>query len=138
MITYKHKDTTIEFNENSGSFSATIGGNRVVKSSLAAIKSAINKQAASSFKEFEALNCSYGRPTLDVVRVIGVIKKRYDRRWLLKGNQDTTHVIEHTPSNIATIRRILKKAEEMYNSADRFESEIQKLEDTLVKLTPVI
>ena len=138
MITYKHKDTTIEFNEKSGSFSATIGGNRVVKSSLAAIKSAINKQAASSFKEFEALNFNYGLPSLNEVRVVGVTKTRNRRRWLLADNQETTQVVMNTPQNIATIRRILKKTVEMNKSVERLEDEIQKLEDTLVKLTPVI
>lgn len=55
MAKFTHEGVEIELIESSGKFVATVGGKKVVKGSLAAIKKAINKDKLDAFVPFTVL-----------------------------------------------------------------------------------
>lgn len=141
MKTFQHRNTAIEFDETRGDFYAVVGGKGVRKASLAAMKKQINADEENAFQPFTALECcGYNGPTLDEVLVTGIEKARKRRfggvRWQINGRSTAKAVCENSIANINRIKLYRKKKAELEKIIEQREAEIQKIEDSITRLTP--
>lgn len=138
-MNYKHRDIDITFDEQRGTFSATVAGKLVRKGSLLAMKKLIDKNAASGFVPFTALSFHYGDLSLDEVQVTGIEKsrRRHGRNlWKVEGYGTDAAVVANTPENVNRIGLYLKKKAALKKITEVKEAELEKIEESITKLSP--
>jgi len=136
-MTFTHRDINI-FLDSRGRFCFAVNGTGSANATLAACKKAIDAHLDSTFVRFQAYNCNFGEPSLDVVTVVGTEtvgrNTRYRRQrlhYLLEGGARTTSIIPITPQNKKLIRRYLTLSRRLEASIRLQKNALQKALDAI-------
>lgn len=136
MSNFNHKGVEISI-DKSGKFTAKVGGQLVKKSSLDAIRKAID--GANIFEPFKALRLAWGSRVEEIV-IVGIAnsRKAYGARlkWRTEGGGEYDAVYASTPENRAALEAYLTRCAEDKKESDRRQELRQAMLDAVAEMRP--